>query len=131
MSHRSRLCTIIIDSAQPDFERAVEFWSQALGQKPLPDPDDPKYVSLKGRIGGDGGPTVLMQSVPGDERAIHLDIESDDVEAEVERLEGLGASIKKRFPRWVVMTAPSGHPFCVVQRFRDDFEEHASEWREG
>ncbi len=69
-----------------------------------------------------------MQKVAPEERAIHLDIETDDVEAEVTRLEGLGARVKARIRQHVVMQAPSGHAFCVVPVYRSDFPEKAAEW---
>ena len=121
--HRSRLSTILIDCADDDFERSLEFWSAAPGKPPNhPAATDERYVSLRGRIGGDGGPIVLLERVSPDERAVHLDIESDDVEAEVARLEGLGARVKRRHDPWVVMQAPSGHTFCVVPASRGDFD---------
>jgi len=129
--HRSRLSTVVIDCAEGDSDRGFEFWSRALGREALADPageNDPRYTSLKGRVGGEGGPIVLLQRVTAAERAIHLDIETDDVEAEVSRLEKLGARIKKRIRNHVVMEAPSGHAFCVVPVHRPDFPARAKEW---
>jgi hypothetical protein len=59
---------------------------------------------------------------------VHLDIETDDVEAEVARLERLGGRVKKRIRNHVVMEAPSGHPFCVVPVYREDFPAKATVW---
>lgn len=126
--HRSRLSTILIDCAEADYARSLAFWSAALGREAIPEEGNPRYASLRGRIGGEGGPYVMLQSVPAEERAIHLDIESDDVEAEVARLERLGARIKRRFPDYVVLVAPSGHPFCVVPKARGDFPGDAARW---
>ena len=126
--HRSRLTTVVIDCAEEDFERGVEFWSQALG-KPALDQDDLRYKSLRGRVGGEGGPYLLLQRVSRPERAIHLDIETDDVAQEVARLEKLGARVKARIRNHVVMVAPSGHPFCVVPAHRGDFPGKAAEWK--
>ena len=56
----------------------------------------------------------------------HLDIETDDIEAEAERLERLGARKIERLPRWWVMEAPSGQRFCVVSPQRSTFEEDAN-----
>jgi predicted enzyme related to lactoylglutathione lyase len=128
--HRSRLSTVVIDCAEGDSDRGFEFWSQALGREPLRagNEDDARYASLKGRVGGDGGPIVLLQRVSAPERAIHLDIETDDVEAEVTRLEKLGARVKARIRNHVVMVAPGGHPFCVVPVHRPDFPARAKEW---
>jgi predicted enzyme related to lactoylglutathione lyase len=125
--HRSRLATVLIDCDDPEFDASVSFWSQALGKQPMAAPD-PRYVSLRGRVGGDGGAYVVLQRVAPEERAIHLDIETDDVEREVQRLEKLGARVKARIREHVVMQAPSGHAFCVVAVYRSDFAEHAAEW---
>jgi hypothetical protein len=58
----------------------------------------------------------------------HLDIETDDVPAEVARLQRLGAAVKRDAGKYTVMTAPSGHDFCVVPVFRRDFPAGANEW---
>src|SRR5262245_40620761 len=127
LMHRSRLATIVIDCADGDADGGFAFWSAALGREALP-ADRPIYTSLRGRVGGEGGPLVLLQRVPAAERSIHLDIETDDVEAEVRRLEKLGARVKARIRNHVVMEAPSGHPFCVVPVYRADFPAKATVW---
>ncbi len=124
--HRSRLTSVVIDCAEADFEHSAEFWSAALGKALMP--RDERYAALRGRVGGDGGPYVGLQRVPRSERAVHLDIETDNVDAEVARLEGLGARVKARIRRHVVMEAPSGHAFCVIPVRRGDFPAGAVEW---
>jgi predicted enzyme related to lactoylglutathione lyase len=124
--HRSRLTTIVIDCPADDFDRSAAFWRAALGRAVLP--RDERYASLRGRVGGDSGVYVALQRVPTVERAVHLDIETDDVAAEVARLERLGARVKARIRRHVVMDAPSGHAFCVVPVRRGDFPAGATEW---
>jgi hypothetical protein len=69
-----------------------------------------------------------LQRLASDAPAIHPDFETDDVEAEVARLEALGARVKARIRRHVVMEAPSGHAFCVVPVRRGDFPTGAVEW---
>jgi hypothetical protein len=128
--HRSRLSTIVIDCNAATFDRDAGFWSGALGRPLIPVGSDPRYTTLKGRVGGEGAPYVLLQRVPADECAVHLDIETDDVEAEVERLEELGARVKARIREHVVMIAPSGHAFCVVPTHRPDFPGKAATWSE-
>jgi hypothetical protein len=59
---------------------------------------------------------------------VHLDIETDDIEAEAVRLEKLGAKKVKRFPRWWIMEAPTGQRFCIVHPQRADFAETANTW---
>ena len=124
--HRSRLTSVVIDCAEADFERGAEFWSAALGRPLLV--RNERFRSLRGRTGGEGSPYVGLQCVPSAERAIHLDIETDDVAAEVARLEKLGARVKARIRNHVVMEAPSGHAFCVVPSQRSDFPAGAAEW---
>lgn len=124
--HRSRLTSVVIDCADEDFEVSADFWAKALGRPPVP--RDARYTGLEGRVGGEGGVYVGLQRLSQGERAIHLDIETDDVEAEVERLVHLGARVKARIRRHVVMEAPSGHAFCVVPASRGDFPAGAVEW---
>lgn len=70
--HRSRLATVVIDCAEADSDRGFEFWSRALGREVIPFAN-PIYSTLRGRVGGEGGPYLLLQRVPAAERAIHLD----------------------------------------------------------
>jgi Glyoxalase-like domain len=59
---------------------------------------------------------------------VHLDIETNDVEAEVTRLEKLGAKRIEMIRTWWVMEAPTGQRFCVVRASSRDFEAKASVW---
>jgi hypothetical protein len=125
--HKSRLAALIIDCRTQDLPKQAKFWSEALGYKivpPKPD-DDGKYMSL---AGPSGEITVMLQRVDHDSR-VHIDIESDDKEAEVARLEKLGAKRVQDFPRWVVLEAPSGHRFCVVNPQRPDLKENGNVWK--
>ena len=54
-------------------------------------------------------PIVELQRVDHESR-VHLDIETDDIPAEVGRLEKLGATVVDRLERWVVMKAPTVGP---------------------
>lgn len=124
--HKSRLGGFIIDSCTNDLLGAARFWSEALGMAIGPPPADEagKYVRLfdpAGRL------DVEVQKVDHPSR-VHLDIETDDVEAEVQRLEALGARRIAQIKTWWVMEAPTGHRFCVVRKFSADFDERAHEW---
>jgi hypothetical protein len=125
--HRSRLCTVVIDCKVDELAPMAEFWSRALG-KPIASLDqdgDGKYAELET---ADDEPMILLQKVEHESR-VHLDIETDDLEAEAARLEALGATrIAFRHDRWWVMQAPSGHRFCVVRRQRNAFGPHLNEW---
>jgi catechol 2,3-dioxygenase-like lactoylglutathione lyase family enzyme len=124
--HRSRLTTVVIDLSAEDFEVGATFWSAALGRDRMV--KNERYEALKGRLGGVGGPLVGLQKGMDDAQRLHLDIETDSVEAEVDRLEALGAQVKKRIRKHVVMRAPGGHTFCVVPVARSDFDGNATTW---
>jgi hypothetical protein len=75
-------------------------------------------------------PIVQIQRVDHESR-VHIDIETDDIPAEVERLEKLGANVVTRLERWVVMQAPTGQRFCVVRVQRPGFPKNATRWDQG
>lgn len=121
--HKSRLSTFVIDCRAEDLEAAGRFWSAALGRA-VSSTNDPGYLELSGTR---DEPLILVQKVPHESR-IHLDIESDDLEAEVKRLEGLGAKRVGFVKRWWVMEAPTGQRFCVVNPQRGPLEGRVNEW---
>ena len=125
--HRSRLCSILLDCSADTMEAGVRFWQQALGTtaRHADDPTSP-YVTLEG---GAGGLQLYLQEVH-DASRIHLDIETDNVEAEVQRLEKLGARRKAYIQTWWIMEDPSGHLFCVVPEHSDAFSVQAHVWEE-
>ncbi len=59
---------------------------------------------------------------------MHLDIEADDVDAEADRLERLGARKIGFVKRWWVMEAPSGQRFCVVKMHHPEQGQRPNEW---
>jgi predicted enzyme related to lactoylglutathione lyase len=124
--HRSRLGGFIIDCHTEDLEGAAAFWSRALGleMERLDDPAEANYVALRNQP---GELHVEVQKVRHASR-VHLDIETDDIEAEVQRLESLGARRISNVRSWVVMEAPTGQRFCVVRAQRDNFSEQANTW---
>jgi predicted enzyme related to lactoylglutathione lyase len=124
--HRSRISAFVLDCRVDDLTAASEFWSKAIG-RPIANPDqdsDGKYAEL--RTDADE-PFLLLQKVDHDAR-IHLDIETDDLDAEVARLEALGAQRVAFVKRWWVMQAPTGHRFCVVRKQRPEFGSHVNTW---
>jgi predicted enzyme related to lactoylglutathione lyase len=123
--HRSRLAAFVIDCKTEDLDVATTFWSKALGRSVLPpDPDSGNYRELSAEA---SEPMILLQKVDHPSR-IHLDIETDDMEAEVKRLEALGARRVEFIKRWWVMEAPTGQRFCVVRPQRGPLESRANEW---
>jgi predicted enzyme related to lactoylglutathione lyase len=124
--HRSRLGGFIIDCKTEDLDAAARFWGEALGLKTRPSAsaEDKNYVVF------DTAPNELdieVQKVDHPSR-VHLDIETDDIEAEVERLERLGAKRVAKIHRWWVMEAPTGQRFCVVNIKRSEFAAEANVW---
>lgn len=129
--HRSMVSDIIIDCN--DLEKGVAFWTQALGFQVTDRWES--YVFL-GRL-GQNGPRVGLQAVPEAKTAksrVHLDIMTDNIEAEAQRLEKLGAHQQPNqpSPQWLVMLDPCGNEFCVigVLASRPDFAEFAKEWKD-
>lgn len=123
--HHSRLSTFVIDCKVEDFDAAARFWSAALGRALAPvDPDSPTYREL---VAKPEEPMILIQQVEHESR-IHLDIESDDLDAELERLEALGAKRIAYVKRWWVMEAPTGQRFCIVRPQRGPLEGRANVW---
>src|SRR3954470_17877940 len=124
--HRSRINGILIDCNVDDIEAAARFWAEALGR-----PIDPEHRGTRGNY-------VVLEPPPDEisgqiqrvdhESRIHLDIETDDMPAEVARLEKLGATVDQRLERWTVMRAPTGQRFCVVRVQRAGFPGDAAVW---
>jgi predicted enzyme related to lactoylglutathione lyase len=123
--HKSCLAGFIIDCKSDDLDGAAAFWSQALGMSLRPVQDEENYRNF---VPGPDGLHVEVQKVSHPSR-VHLDIETDDIEAEVRRLEGLGAKKVQKGPRWWVMEAPTGQRFCVVRPQRTDFPDIANTWK--
>jgi len=124
--HRSRINGILLDCNTDDIQASARFWAEALG-RPI-DPDHPgtrgNYVMLKTP---EDEISVQVQRVDHESR-VHIDIETDDIPAEVARLEKAGATVDTRMERWVVMRAPSGQRFCIVRAQRAGFPKGATTW---
>ena len=123
MTHKSRIGCLVLDCETDNLTDALAFWSAALGMPGKVD-DDGKYAPM---TAPDGQPRMLLQSVSHPPR-VHLDIETDDREAEARRLEALGARRLSELPHWIVMEAPTGHRFCIVGPQRTDFADNANAW---
>ncbi|MEQ8357587.1 MAG: VOC family protein [Kiloniellaceae bacterium] len=125
--HKSRLAALVIDCETDDLPRDAAFWGGALGlsvKPPKSEAGEENYLDLEET---EGQPLILLQKVKHPSR-IHLDIETDDIDAEVKRLEGLGARRVAQVRDWWVLEAPSGQRFCVVSPQRADFPAGANDW---
>jgi predicted enzyme related to lactoylglutathione lyase len=117
--HRSRLCHVVIDV--PNLDQGVSFWSSALRAEEEPLPDNSRHIYRKLRL-PDSEMRILLQKTQdakASKERMHLDLETDDVEAEVTRLETLGAfrldhQVERGFDFWVLRD-PWGNEFCVLQ----------------
>jgi predicted enzyme related to lactoylglutathione lyase len=124
--HHSRLCALLIDCKTEDVDEAAAFWAAALGRAV-----DHGHPETRGNYRmletPPDEPIVQIQRVDHESR-VHLDIETDDIPAEVARLETLGAKVACRLERWVVMEAPTGQRFCVVRAQSPGFPKKANQW---
>lgn len=123
--HKSKLAGFIIDCRTDDLAGAADFWGAALGMpvRRLPDGENELYRKLEDPQGF----SIEVQRVDHPSR-VHLDIETDDIDAEVRRLEALGAVKIGRVKTWCVMEAPTGQRFCVVAPCTAKFVDEATVW---
>ena len=119
MTHKSRLCHIVIDV--DDLERGADFWSAVLdAEEESVNPESAEVYRLF-RL-PDSQIRLLLQCTHDAKQSkerVHIDLETDDVEAEVRRLEELGATRwdhqrERGYDLWV-MRDPWGNEFCVLQ----------------
>src|ERR1700682_5420454 len=124
--HKSKLAGFIIDCQTDDLERAADFWGGALGLpvRELPADESALYKRLDD---SQHGLNIEVQKVSHASR-VHLDIETDDIEAEVRRLEELGAGRIQAIHAWWVMEAPTGQRLSVERAAVRSFAEQATEW---
>lgn len=124
--HHSRVYALLIDTPEAEVAPAAAFWSAALGAPARPVPQEPQF-------------TVLHQALPGlvaaiqavdDAPRFHLDIETDNVEAETARLLALGAVEVSQWLECHVLRAPGGHLVCVIPVHSDPaaFMAQATTW---
>lgn len=124
--HKSRLGGFIIDCRTESLDAAAGFWSQALGFEAgsSGDPSDANYRFL--RTDRDDLYVEVQQVTQAS--GVHIDIETDDVAAEVRRLESLGAQKIRVVRDWCVMQAPTGQRFCVVPVQGAGFDQKSNSW---
>ncbi len=124
--HRSRVSTFLIDVPKDRAGESEAFWAEALGVSTEPEPGEPQYVVLKDALPGF---VTAIQAVD-DEPRYHLDIETDDVPAEVARLVGLGAVEVSSWEGCHTLRAPGGHLLCVIPLHSspEEFDAGARTW---
>jgi glyoxalase superfamily protein len=131
VAHYSRVSKIVIDVPPGDVEREVGFWQAATGQALEQSAHYAEYhggmlpgTEVHGQSFG-----LLIQRLGTGVPRVHLDIHTDDLEAEVARLERLGAKRAERVHVWWVMLDPAGLPFCVIPQARGTLDDsNAQRW---
>jgi hypothetical protein len=111
MTHYSRLSKVVIDVPPGEHDRELAFWCAAVGQQLAQGARYPEYhgAALHGQQFG-----LLIQRLGHGPGRVHLDIHTDDLAAEVARLEELGAERVRLVHLWWIMRDPAGLLFCVV-----------------
>lgn len=117
---------LTIDSLDP--ARLSRFWADALDYKILFETEEEVL------IGPDDGSKrrlnfLRVEERKDDKNRVHLDLRPHDQEAEVARLENLGATrvdIGQGQVTWVVMADPEGNEFCVLRTLTE--EERSLPW---
>ena len=125
MSHYSRVLKVVIDAPPELHDQELAFWEGAVGQE-LPEVYSAEY---HGAVLRGSDLMLLMQRLSSGAPRVHLDIHADDVDAEVARLEGLGAKRVQQVQTWWVMLDPAGLPFCVLPISPGSLnEDNAQRW---
>jgi predicted enzyme related to lactoylglutathione lyase len=117
---------VVIDVPAEDHDQGLAFWQAALGQELSRIERHPEYhgalLAHQRQIG------LLVQRLGTGPARIHLDFHTDDLDAEVARLEKLGATREQQVQDWCVMRDPAGLLFCVVPvragALNDDNAQH-------
>ena len=114
--------TTVLDFPSDVHDAARDFWQAALLADIRRGSKYPEYHVLEhpAALG-----SVMVQHLQEGSSHIHVDIETDDLEAEVSRLVEAGAEIVQRYEEWTVLRDPGGLLFCVVPVGAEDFEELA------
>jgi predicted enzyme related to lactoylglutathione lyase len=112
---------IVLDSLDP--ETLAGFWAAAIGYRVAR--SEGVFVILMPEDGS--GPPLLLQRVEepkSGKNRMHVDIETQDVEAAAARLTSLGATRLSNEPleelgaRWITLADPEGNEFDVVMSAR-------------
>ncbi|WP_427921049.1 VOC family protein [Streptomyces sp. cg40] len=125
--HRSRVFALLIDTPGPEAAAAAAFWAAALGAPAAPVPSEEQFTTLHEAI---PGLVTAVQSIDDTNPRFHIDIETDDVEAETARLLALGATPVSRWLECRTLRAPGGHLLCVLPVHSDPevFNAGARKW---
>jgi len=119
-----------VDCADP--LALATFWQQVLGwRRTFEDPDEVVLEPLEGSPEDGVAPDLLFIRVPepkAGKNRIHVDLRPDDRDAEVARLEAIGARRvdigQTGEESWVVLADPEGNEFCVLRALREGEDKY-------
>jgi hypothetical protein len=125
----ARLRDVVFDCRHP--ASLARFWAAALDgydvapydeaeltrlrEQGIDDPEDDPSVLVEPASGL--RPRIFFQLVPEEKvvkNRVHLDLSADDIDTEVARLVGLGATVRHVYDEHTVLTDPEGNEFCVL-----------------
>jgi Glyoxalase-like domain len=111
VTHYSKLSVIVVDVPADEHDAELTFWQAATGKQLKQLERHPEYhgAALQGK-----DLALLVQRLDSGPARVHLDIHTDNLDAEVARLEALGAEQVQRVDFWCVLRDPAGLIFCVV-----------------
>ena len=122
---------VVIDARHP--ASIARFWAATLDDYAVAPYDEEELQRLRGLgvLDPEDDPTVLVTGAPGvsprlffqivpeprtAKNRVHLDLSAADLDAETERLTGLGARVLARHARWITLADPEGNEFCLSAR---------------
>jgi len=126
----ARFKDIVFDSPRPS--AIARFWAAALDEYDVAPYDDAEIARLHS-LGiddldddpsvlverADGGrPRIFFQLVPESKvvkNRVHIDLDSDDPDAEISRLVSLGARVVNEYDHLTTLADPDGNEFCVTR----------------
>ena len=100
-----------------DAARVADFWSSVLGEAVDPGAS-PDFATITSRTSA----SLMFVKVPKPKSVknrVHIDLATVDLDAELDRLTGLGAThiadLDEGGTRWTTLADPEGNEFDVVQ----------------
>jgi predicted enzyme related to lactoylglutathione lyase len=126
VTHYSKLSMIVMDIPADKNDAEIAFWQAATGRPLKQIKQHPEFYGTM-LPGGHMG--LLVQRLDDGPAHVHVDIKTDDMAAEVARLEALGAERVREFDTWWVMRDPAGLLFCVVAQPAGSLDDsNAQHW---
>jgi hypothetical protein len=120
--HRILLREVVIDAPSETFAAGRDFWAAALLTEARQVERYPEFTGLEDPASLS---VVGLQDIGDGQARFHVDLETDDVAAEVARLLRLGAEEVSRGRTWVVLRDPAGLLLCVVPAESPDFPQRS------